>query len=138
MSENDEQPSEPTQEQINAGLAQAIQQIQSDQQGIIKTQNQISEYLRQKQTASEPQQEQPQDPSDRPITIRNLMAELPNIIQAYKQFNAPPADPMQQVYLEFGRQVVGDTLEQLSKNVFAKRVAKEHSTTIKEATSGVQ
>ena len=135
---SDEQPSEPTQEQINAGLAQAIQQIQSDQQGIIKSQNQISEYLRQKQTASEPQQEQPQAPSDRPITIRNLMAELPNIIQAYKQFNAPPADPMQQVYLEFGRQVVGDTLEQLSKNVFAKRVAKEQATTIKEATSGVQ
>ena len=43
------------------------------------------------------------------------MAELPNIIQAYKQFNAPPVDPMQNVYLEFGRQVVGDTLEQLSK-----------------------
>ena len=138
MSENEEQPIEPTQEQINAGLAQAIQQIQSDQQGIIKSQNQISEYLRQKQTASEPQQEQPQDPSDRPITIRNLMAELPNIIQAYKQFNAPPGDPMQNVYIEFVRQVVGDTLEQLSKNVFAKRIAKEQSTTIKEATNGVQ
>jgi hypothetical protein len=66
------------------------------------------------------------------------MAELPNIIQAYKQFNATPPDPMQQVYLEFGRQVVGDTLEQLSKNVFAKRVAKEQSTTIKEATNGIQ
>jgi len=138
LSENEEQPSEPSQEQINAGLAQAIQQIQSDQQGLIKSQNQMSEYLRQKQTASEPQQEQPHDPSDKPITIRNLMAELPNIIQAYKQFNATPPDPMQQVYLEFGRQVVGDTLEQLSKNVFAKRIAKEQSTTIKEATNGVQ
>ena len=30
------------------------------------------------------------------------MAELPNIIQAYKQFNAPPIDPMQNVYLEEG------------------------------------
>ena len=74
MSENEEQPSEPTQEQINAGLAQAIQQIQSDQQGLIKTQNQIAEYLKQKQTASEPQQT---DPSDKPITIRTLLAELP-------------------------------------------------------------
>ena len=89
MSENEEQPSEPTQEQINAGLAQAIQQIQSDQQGIIKTQNQISEYLRQKQTASEPQQEQPQDPSDKPITIRNLMAELPKNVASIKPFVVP-------------------------------------------------
>ena len=49
-----------------------------------------------------------------------------------------PVDPMQQVYLEFGKQVVGDTLTQLSKNVFAKKVATEQSQTIREATTGVQ
>ena len=135
MSENEEQPSEPTQEQINAGLAQAIQQIQSDQQGLIKTQNQIAEYLKQKQTASEPQQT---DPSDQPITIRTLLKELPNFINLYRQTQTPPSDPMQSVYLEFGRKVVGDTLEQVSKNVFAKPIAKVQTENIKKATVGIQ
>jgi len=135
LSENEEQPSEPTQEQINAGLAQAIQQIQSDQQGLIKTQNQIAEYLKQKQTASEPQQT---DPSDKPITIRTLLAELPNFINLYRQTQAPASDPMQSVYLEFGRKVVGDTLEQVSKNVFAKPIAKIQTENIKNATQGTQ
>tara|TARA_R110002033_G_scaffold24902_1_gene58052 strand:+ start:221 stop:616 length:396 start_codon:yes stop_codon:yes gene_type:complete len=125
----------PTQEQINAGLAQAIQQIQSDQQGLIKTQNQIAEYLKQKQTASEPQQN---DPSDKPITIRTLLAELPNFINLYRQTQTPPSDPMQSVYLEFGRKVVGDTLEQVSKNVFAKPIAKVQTENIKKATVGIQ
>tara|TARA_R110000824_G_scaffold14733_3_gene62525 strand:+ start:289 stop:684 length:396 start_codon:yes stop_codon:yes gene_type:complete len=125
----------PTQEQINAGLAQAIQQIQSDQQGLIKTQNQIAEYLKQKQTASEPQQT---DPSDQPITIRTLLKELPNFINLYRQTQTPPSDPMQSVYLEFGRKVVGDTLEQVSKNVFAKPIAKVQTENIKKATVGIQ
>ena len=131
MSENET----PTQEQINAGLAQAIQQIQSDQQGLIKTQNQIAEYLKQKQTASEPQQT---DPSDQPITIRTLLKELPNFINLYRQTQAPATDPMQSVYLEFGRKVVGDTLEQVSKNVFAKPIAKIQTENIKNATQGTQ
>ena len=131
MSENET----PTQEQINAGLAQAIQQIQSDQQGLIKTQNQIAEYLKQKQTASEPQQT---DPSDQPITIRTLLKELPNFINLYRQTQTPPSDPMQSVYLEFGRKVVGDTLEQVSKNVFAKPIAKVQTENIKKATVGIQ
>ena len=135
MSKNEEQPNEPNQEQINAGLAQAIQQIQSDQQGLIKTQNQIAEYLKQKQTASEPQQN---DPSDKPITIRTLLAELPNFINLYRQTQSAPSDPMQSVYLEFGRKVVGDTLEQVSKNVFAKPIAKVQTENIKKATVGIQ
>ena len=131
MSENET----PTQEQINAGLAQAIQQIQSDQQGLIKTQNQIAEYLKQKQTAEQPQQN---DPSDKPITIRTLLKELPNFINLYRQTQTPPSDPMQSVYLEFGRKVVGDTLEQVSKNVFAKPIAKVQTENIKKATVGIQ
>ena len=131
MSENET----PTQEQINAGLAQAIQQIQSDQQGLIKTQNQIAEYLKQAQTAQQPQQN---DPSDQPITIRTLLKELPNFINLYRQTQTPPSDPMQSVYLEFGRKVVGDTLEQVSKNVFAKPIAKVQTENIKKATVGIQ
>ena len=38
---------------------------------------------------------------------------------------------MQSVYLEFGRKVVGDTLEQVSKNVFAKPIAKVQTENIK-------
>mgnify|MGYP003629243545 FL=1 len=45
---------------------------------------------------------------------------------------------MQSVYLEFGRKVVGDTLEQVSKNVFAKPIAKIQTENIKNATQGTQ
>jgi len=118
----------PTQEQINAGLAQALQK----QEQSLK---EITEYLKQAQTAQQPQQT---DPSDKPITIRTLLAELPNFLNLYKQTQAPPADPMQSVYLEFGRKVVGDTLEQVSKNVFAKPIAKVQTENIKKATNGIQ
>ena len=124
MSENQQ----PTQEQINAGLAQALQK----QEQSLK---EITEYLKQAQTAQQPQQN---DPSDQPITIRTLLAELPNFINLYKQTQAPPSDPMQSVYLEFGRKVVGDTLEQVSKNVFAKPIAKIQTENIKNATQGTQ
>tara|TARA_R110000824_G_scaffold119924_4_gene274408 strand:- start:317 stop:691 length:375 start_codon:yes stop_codon:yes gene_type:complete len=118
----------PTQEQINAGLAQAIQNQE-------KSLKEITEYLKQKQTAEQPQQS---DPSDQPITIRTLLAELPNFINLYRQTQTPPTDPMQSVYLEFGRKVVGDTLEQVSKNVFAKPIAKIQTENIKNATQGTQ
>ena len=124
MSENEP----PTQEQINAGLAQALQK----QEQSLK---EITEYLKQAQTAQQPQQT---DPSDKPITIRTLLAELPNFINLYRQTQAPPTDPMQSVYLEFGRKVVGDTLEQVSKNVFAKPIAKVQTENIKNATQGTQ
>ena len=124
MSENEP----PTQEQINAGLAQALQK----QEQSLK---EITEYLKQAQTAQQPQQT---DPSDKPITITTLLAELPNFINLYKQTQAPPSDPMQSVYLEFGRKVVGDTLEQVSKNVFAKPIAKVQTENIKKATNGIQ
>jgi TorA maturation chaperone TorD len=124
MSENEA----PTQEQINAGLAQALQK----QEQSLK---EITEYLKQAQTAQQPQQN---DPSDQPITIRTLLAELPNFINLYRQTQTPPSDPMQSVYLEFGRKVVGDTLEQVSKNVFAKPIAKIQTENIKNATQGTQ
>ena len=124
MSENEP----PTQEQINAGLAQALQK----QEQSLK---EITEYLKQAQTAQQPQQN---DPSDQPITIRTLLKELPNFINLYRQTQTPPADPMQSVYLEFGRKVVGDTLEQVSKNVFAKPIAKVQTENIKNATQGTQ
>jgi TorA maturation chaperone TorD len=124
MSENEA----PTQEQINAGLAQALQK----QEQSLK---EITEYLKQAQTAQQPQQN---DPSDKPITIRTLLAELPNFINLYRQTQTPPSDPMQSVYLEFGRKVVGDTLEQVSKNVFAKPIAKIQTENIKSATQGTQ
>ena len=124
MSENEA----PTQEQINAGLAQALQK----QEQSLK---EITEYLKQAQTAQQPQQN---DPSDKPITIRTLLAELPNFINLYRQTQTPPSDPMQSVYLEFGRKVVGDTLEQVSKNVFAKPIAKIQTENIKNATQGTQ
>ena len=124
MSENQQ----PTQEQINAGLAQALQK----QEQSLK---EITEYLKQAQTAQQPQQN---DPSDKPITIRTLLAELPNFINLYRQTQTPPSDPMQSVYLEFGRKVVGDTLEQVSKNVFAKPIAKIQTENIKNATQGTQ
>jgi TorA maturation chaperone TorD len=117
-----------TQEQINAGLAQALQK----QEQSLK---EITEYLKQAQTAQQPQQN---DPSDKPITIRTLLAELPNFINLYRQTQTPPSDPMQSVYLEFGRKVVGDTLEQVSKNVFAKPIAKIQTENIKSATQGTQ
>jgi hypothetical protein len=124
MSENEA----PTQEQINAGLAQALQK----QEQSLK---EITEYLKQAQTAQQPQQN---DPSDQPITIRTLLKELPNFINLYRQTQAPATDPMQSVYLEFGRKVVGDTLEQVSKNVFAKPIAKIQTENIKNATQGTQ
>ena len=124
MSENEA----PTQEQINAGLAQALQK----QEQSLK---EITEYLKQAQTAQQPQQT---DPSDKPITIRTLLAELPNFINLYRQTQTPPSDPMHSVYLEFGRKVVGDTLEQVSKNVFAKPIAKIQTENIKSATQGTQ
>ena len=124
MSEN----KPPTQEQINAGLAQALQK----QEQSLK---EITEYLKQAQTAQQPQQN---DPSDQPITIRTLLKELPNFINLYRQTQTPPADPMHSVYLEFGRKVVGDTLEQVSKNVFAKPIAKIQTENIKNATQGTQ
>ena len=124
MSENET----PTQEQINSGLAQAIQNQE-------KSLKEITEYLKQKQTAEQPQQS---DPSDQPITIRTLLKELPNFINLYRQTQTPPTAPMQSVYLEFGRKVVGDTLEQVSKNVFAKPIAKIQTENIKNATQGTQ
>ena len=124
MSENET----PTQEQINSGLAQAIQNQE-------KSLKEITEYLKQKQTAEQPQQS---DPSDQPITIRTLLKELPNFINLYRQTQTPPTDPMQSVYLEFGRKVVGDTIEQDSKNVFAKPIAKIQTENIKNATQGTQ
>ena len=124
MSENET----PTQEQINSGLAQAIQNQE-------KSLKEITEYLKQKQTAEQPQQS---DPTDQPITIRTLLKELPNFKNQYRQTQTPPTDPMQSVYLEFGRKVVGDTLEQVSKNVFAKPIAKIQTENIKNATQGTQ
>ena len=107
------------------------------------TQQQFKKLMLQNQ---QPQQTEPEQNSDNSGSFlqKKIMDLTPQEViegaRVVKELINPstPVDPMQQVYLQFGKQVVGDTLTQLSKNVFAKNVAKDQSATIKEATSGVQ
>lgn len=111
-----------------------------------KTQQQFKKLMLQNQQPQQPQQPEPEQNSDNSGSFlqKKIMDLTPQEViegaRVVKELINPstPVDPMQQVYLQFGKQVVGDTLTQLSKNVFAKNVAKDQSATIKEATSGVQ
>ena len=107
------------------------------------TQQQFKKLMLQNQQPQQPEPEQNSDNSGSFLQKKIMDLTPQEVIEGarvVKELINPstPVDPMQQVYLQFGKQVVGDTLTQLSKNVFAKNVAKDQSATIKEATSGVQ
>lgn len=124
-----EEQQEPSQEEINQTLAKELINAKKE----IET---LKEIKHQELTAT-----QPKDDFDKPLTLRTAINEfLPPIMDLLRQFKQQqnPPDPMQSVYLEFGKKVVSDTLEQLSKNVFAKPIAKDQIDRIKNATSGVQ
>ena len=94
------------------------------------------------QVEQQPQQEAEQRQSGSFLTRKIMDLSTQEVIEGAKMFKeilnpSQATDPMTNLYLEFGKKVVGDTLTQLSKNVFAKNVAKEQSDTIKEATTGV-
>jgi len=107
------------------------------------TQQQFKKLMLQIQQPQQPEPEPESEHSGSFLTKKIMDLSTQEVIEGGKILKellnpSTPVDPMQQVYLQFGKQVVGDTLTQLSKNVFAKNVAKEQSATIKEATTGVQ
>ena len=107
------------------------------------TQQQFKKLMLQiQQVEQQPQQEAEQRQSGSFLTRKIMDLSTQEVIEGAKMFKeilnpSQATDPMTNLYLEFGKKVVGDTLQQLSKNVFAKNVAKEQSDTIKEATTGV-
>lgn len=106
------------------------------------TQQQFKKLMLQIQQPQQPEQEAEQPQSGSFMTRKIMDLSTQEVIEGAKMLKellnpSQQNDPMQQVYLDFGKQIVGDTLHELSKNVFAKNVAKEQKTTIKEATSGV-
>jgi|LULF01.1.fsa_nt_gb predicted RNase H-like nuclease (RuvC/YqgF family) len=107
------------------------------------TQQQFKKLMLQiQQVEQQPQQEAEQRQSGSFLTRKIMDLSTQEVIEGAKMFKeilnpSQATDPMTNLYLEFGKKVVGDTLTQLSKNVFAKNVAKEQSDTIKEATTGV-
>ena len=132
---------QPSQTDINQTLAKNLQDMQQHQNGLTKQLNEIGEFLRQKQTAGEQQKEPQKDPSDQPLTLRNFLQlvseNIPNILQTYKQIQAPPQDPNAPMYLELGREMFRTTSEELYKKVFAKQVAKDQAQILK-TTTGIQ